>query len=216
MRKILLILITFTFSGYAFSQTQTSLVGFQNIPWGSSIDVIRTKFPEVKVKDLCKSVSSNEVEYQDFKKSLNSENASCTYLTIDKYGIEGIDYRVEFSLNKQSRLEYVSLIFQRRQLDGENYINECNAAFEKTSRLLGLRYGEGFIPANVSDFAKEFSTYTALGWVSLPTEIWIANLSGHRFSKELANISSDKTAKRDYCMVKVKYTKRVPNGASKL
>jgi hypothetical protein len=214
--KLILGIAAATYVGFTFSQPQKTLIGFQNIPWGSSVDAIKAKFPNAKKGDICKVITSNQADYLQYQKNLSADNVSCSYLYVEKYDIQGDEYLLSFDLDRQNKLAFVSLTLRRQENVSQNYINECNTAYLKAARLLESRYGEGFVPLNISDFSKDYVHNTALGWTPLPTEIWIANRSGHKLTRDLRGISEDKSVGKDFCIVKVNYSNRSSGAASKL
>ncbi len=41
-------------SNCSHADIKKPLIGFQNIPWGTKLSVIKNKFPKLAIEDLCK------------------------------------------------------------------------------------------------------------------------------------------------------------------
>ena len=195
-------------------QTQKTLIGFQGIPWGSSIQTIKTKFQNAKEEDFCKSRSDTDKNYQSLKKSLNEKNLSCISLKQYPYEIDGIKFTVAFSMDSTNRLKSVELTFGKAQDDNKNYIFECTSVFNRVSHLLEARYGTSIVVGNIDEFGKDYLNYSAKSWLPFPTQVWIAKLSGDRFLKSLA--TSLNKPESDACKVIINYSRSIPDEASKL
>ena len=216
MNKIIALsiwLLTFI-SITANAQTQKSLVGFQGVPWGSGISTVKAKFPNAKEEDFCKLMSGTTNNYQSLKSKMREDNASCINLYIEDYSIEGLKFYAQFTFDPQNRLTYVTLAFKKRQSETQDYIAECTSAFNKIARLLEARYGEDSFVKNADEFSKSYSNYAVKAWSPLPSEVWIANLSGDKFLKRMA-IELNKP-ESDVCKVQINYSKKVSHEASKL
>lgn len=207
-------LCTLIVSGSSIAQTQKSLIGFQGLPWGSTIKIASAKFPNSQQKDVCKAIADSASNYESVKKSLNEENTSCQALFIDKYMVDGINFNLKLGFDALNKLSFVTLTYRKEQSLGDGYVLECTSVYDRMSRLLEARYGEHIGVINTQGFAKDYDKYSVKAWLPLPSEIWIANLSGDRLLKRLAEIS--KKSESDVCMVKIHYTKKVSNEALKL
>lgn len=196
------------------AQVQKSLIGFQGLPWGSSISTVKAKFPNAKEQDFCKLMSGTANNYQSLKSRMRENNSSCINLYIADYSIEGLKFYAEFTFDPQNRLTYVTLAFKKRQSETQDYIAECTSAFSKMARLLEARYGEDSFIKNADEFSKAYSTYAVKGWSPLPSEVWIANLSGDKFLKSMA-LELNKP-ESDVCKVQINYSKKVSDEAFKL
>lgn len=49
------------------AQVQKSLIGFQGVPWGSSISAVKSKFPNAVEQDVCRMVTGTSNNHQSFK-----------------------------------------------------------------------------------------------------------------------------------------------------
>jgi hypothetical protein len=201
-------------SGLSMAQTQKSLVGFQGVPWGSSISTVRERFPNSKQRDVCKDLANSTNSYDSAKKNLTEDNSSCQILNVDSYMIDGIKFHLKFGFDAQNKLSFAVLDFRREQALSDKYISECISVYDRISRLLDTRYGNPISNLDTQNFAKDFDRYSVKAWLPLPSEVWVANLSGDKFLKRLAEISNK--SESDACVVKVHYTKRVSNEALKL
>jgi len=197
-----------------FGQTQKSLTGFQGLAWGSSIPNVLGKFPNAKQKDICKDLSHATNSYEAVKKKINEDNLGCISIHLDNYVVDGIKFRANFSFDISNKLKHVNLIYAKEQAEGDGYIVECNSVYDRISNLLEARYGESIGVKNIDEFGKNYSKYSVKAWLPLPTEVWIANLSGDKFLKSLRSTSNK--IEPDICQVKINYSRKVSKEAEKL
>lgn len=207
-------IFSLTISELSMAQTQKSLIGFQGVPWGTSISIVKEKFPNSKYRDVCKDYVHPTNTYDSIKKNLNELNSSCQTLNIDNYLVDGIKFHLKLAFDAQNKLNLVTLTFNKEQTVGDSYVAECTSVYNRISGLLEARYGGQISVANPEDVGSNYTNYSVKGWLPLPSEVWIANLSGDKLLKRLSEIS-DKPAS-DLCMVKVNYSKKVSSEALKL
>ena len=196
------------------AQPQKSLVGFQGIPWGSGIGVVKSKFPNAQEFDFCKSFTDSKSDYEALKSKTKAKNSNCVVIKMENYVIDGVMFYVQFSFDAQGKLTYVTLTHSRAQSESASYIAECTTAYNRVSALLESRYGEYSNVNNATDFGADYASYAVKAWVPLPSEVWIANLSGDKFLKKMA--TEFNKPESDICKVKINYSKKVPSEASKL
>lgn len=90
IKNILTLASLFTASMMANGQTQPSLIGFQDIPWGSSVQIVRSKFPQVKAWDGCKNASS--VSEATAREQFKKLDQNCVSYSIEKYTVDNADF----------------------------------------------------------------------------------------------------------------------------
>jgi len=193
-----LMLTTVLFSTSIQAQVEKSLVGFQNIPWGTKLSAIKAKQSNLQVIDMC-------VDWPLGRKAAKESNSSCRRLEDKNYLVGSTNLELTYSFDFDERLTYVTLNYQPEQLnlDELDLLKKCSATFDNLSYLLTTRYGSSFVPSNSSpQFGYEVSEYQA--WLPSPTEIWIAKSTG----------SSIKSFQP--CSVKIKYSPRHSMDAKKL
>ena len=206
--------VLFLASPFSHAQIQKSLIGFQGTPWGSSIATVKAKFPSAKEFDTCKMFSSTKNNYEALKSEAKSSNSSCQYLKIEDYVIEGLKFSAAFNFDTQNKLTFVTLTYLRQQIESENYASECTAAYNRISVLLESRYGDYSNVNNLDDFGKDYERYSIKAWAPLPSEVWVANLSGDKFINKMATELNKPVL--DVCKVKINYSRKVPSEAYKL
>lgn len=192
----------------SYGQTQKSLIGFQNIPWGSSIAVVRGKFPNVREFDYCKLLATTNKPYRQLKEEFSNKSLSCISLQVEHYPIEGNDFNLTFEFDELNRLKGVNLSAYFDSENNPKYLADCGDSFQNTENLLTTRYGEKSTVSNAEKIDDAFQDVHANVWLPLPTEVYIAKLWNSKVRKTLG--------KTDFCKVSVHYGKRVPNAASKL
>ena len=195
---LFLMLNTLLFSTSTKAQVEKSLVGFQNIPWGTKLSAIKAKQSNLQVIDMC-------VDWPLRKKAAKESNSSCRRLEDKNYLVGSTNLELTYSFDFDERLAYVTLNYQPEKSTSNEFelLKKCSAAFDNLSYLLTTRYGSSFVPSNSSpQFGYEVSEYSA--WLPLPTEVWIAKSTG-------SSIPSFEP-----CSVKIKYSPRQPMDAKKL
>lgn len=199
MKKLLLIICFVSLP--TLGQVQKSLVGFQGIPWGTPLTGVKTKFPNAKVDDICEWVKKfNDGDDAGYRKRAKDANQSCRSLEIEDYNIDGVSFRAAFTFNNAEKLQRVNII---KTFNSGDYLKECNVLFSKMTNLLDLRYGshtDGVSPESVFPYKTSIINV----WLPLPTEIWIASSSG------------GEVPYANKCEVRISYSKRISEGASKL
>jgi uncharacterized protein YxeA len=201
-------------SPLSHAQIQKSLIGFQGTPWGSSIAAVKAKFPNAKESDFCKLMAGTSNNYQSLKKRMADSNSNCISLNIDNYQIEGTKFYVEFTFDPQGRLTYVTLNYTNKQSENANYVADCTSVYNRITHLLESRYGDAMIVTNADDFGKDYTSYAVKGWSPLPSEVWVANLSGDKFINKIATELNKPVL--DVCKVRINYSRKVPSEAYKL
>lgn len=186
-------------SSTSYGQVLKNLVGFQNIPWGSSIDVVKSKVQDSRVVDECKDFDD------EFKASLRKRNVNCRVVIVDKYVINNIELNLKASFNNQAKLERVTL---SKTFSTNDFMKDCGEAFKELNFLLELRYGASEIPNLVGEGIFPYNKFDVRAWLPLPTEIWIAK------AYDIDNFY--KKRGMDSCQVKINYSKRQSDASSKL
>ena len=199
MNQLLLqITLLICFSVPVNAQVEKSLVGFQNIPWGTKLSAIKAKQSNLQVIDMC-------VDWPLGKKAAKESNSSCRRLEDKNYLVGSTNLELTYSFDFDERLTYVTLNYQPEKLalDELDLLKKCSATFDNLSYLLTTRYGSSFVPSNTSSqFGYDVSEYQA--WIPHPTEIWIAKSTG----SPLKSFHP--------CSVKIKYSPRQPMESKKL
>lgn len=187
----------------SYAQPQKNLNGFQDIPWGSTIQTVKAKFPQVKPYDSCKGAKGNEQSMREF---LSGRNTGCINYSQEKYDVDGTSFNLIFTFTLDGGLKDVVL---DRYKEGAPYIStpDCQAAYSKLGDLLKSRYGVGTpIPAGTDYLGfKElgFQNYEAQVWVLGSTQINLSLSSNHKKNENL-------------CWVNLNYTPSKQAAASKL
>jgi hypothetical protein len=196
------------------AQPQKSLIGFQGLAWGSSIAAVKSKFPQAKEIDFCKSMSGTANNYQSLKSMMAENNTGCINLAIENYMIDGIKFYAEWDFDSKGRLKHVNLKYIKAQSESQDYLSECTSAFNRVVTLLESRYGEYSLASNADELGKYYASYLVKAWSPLPSEVWVANLSGDKILKQTA--SATNKPESDICRVQIRYSKKVSDEASKL
>ena len=188
----------------ATGQSQQSLVGFQDIPWGSSIQVVKNKFPNIRPYDTCKSPEAGDEK--SVKEALNSFDKNCVSYALEKYTVGDTDYNLIFNFSVSSKLKAVHI---EKYVEGvpSDSAPKCKSSFAKLADLLVHKYGDGATPRPEDDFhgfkSFGFKNHQARLWVLGPTKIYLAN-------------SWDHSKANDLCLVSIFYTPTSQGAASKL
>ena len=160
----------------ASSQTPQSIVGFQDIPWGSSAQAVKSKFPQLKAWNACKNnVSISEADAIAAFKRLDK---NCVTYSIEKYAIENHDFNLVFSFSYAGKLNSVSI---EKYVEGIPPVSTpaCQAHYSRLKELLVNKYGAGRTPNPDDDLygfkALGFRNHDAQYWVLGPTQIYLSN-----------------------------------------
>jgi hypothetical protein len=183
------------------AQNIKSLVGFQGIPWGSSMAAVKAKFPQAKEIDLCKELDKIQDGSKTIRQQYREEDTSCAHLLVENYTVSGgVNYDLAFYFTYAGRIDQVNLSKYFRQRENPEYLTECAALFERTNNLLGINYGNGMTPANINEMKSSYRNIAAMLWIPMPTEIVLKRQWGHILLVD-AN-------RPDLCQVSISYSKR--------
>ena len=207
MRKnTLLHLLLFTFlllSNLAvWSQTQKSLIGFQDMPWGTSLKQVKSKFKKAKLIDQCDAS-------EDLKNLAKKEDRNCQILA-SEYLVDGTVFDQTFIFDASQGLKRIELQHAESNYKNKSYTDDlCNQLFSRLEYLLDTRYGPSMGVSN-SEPRLFWTRSEYLAWLPLPTEIFIAKSfeSNHPISKLSPALKS--------CEVLISYSPRVSAEAKKL
>lgn len=184
------VLVFIVFCTNAKAQIQKSLIGYQNIPWGTKLNSIKDKYPKLSTVNLC----SNWPKGPELAKR---DNFSCRRLVDENFFLLSMKMEILYLFDFQERLTSVSLEYKPNALGFE--INEienfCSKGFDKLHHLISTKYGDSLDVSNENPiFPYERSEFKA--WLPLPTEIWLAKSFGSQ-----SGINSS-------CAVKINYSPR--------
>ena len=196
--KIFIIAYILLFNIKAQAQIQKSLIGYQNIPWGTKLNFIKNDNPNLSVVDLC-------ADWPRGRELAKKEDFSCRRLVDKNLSILSLKMELEFKFDFEEKLNLVTLEYKPNALAFELSEIEkyCNESFDKLHHLIGTKYGESLEVANGNPiFPYKRSEYKA--WLPLPTEIWLA-----KSFESQSNIYSS-------CAVKIAYRPRQHSDASKI
>jgi len=197
---IWMLLITCT----ANAQVQKSLVGFQDIPWGTKLTQVRAKLTSVKIIDVC-------YNDKELKKSSIQANKSCTELTQD-YPVDGVSFINNFIFDASDRLKRVELFRLETNHQNPNYSDDaCHQLFKRLEYLLDSRYGASLDVSN-QEPRTFWSRSEYRAWLPLPTEIFIAK----SFDNKHPVYDARRDPSRKSCEVLINYSPRVSTEAKKL
>ncbi len=186
----------------AWSQTQKSLIGFQDIPWGASIKQVNGKFKNLKLIDQCDSS-------KELKSLAKKEDRSCQILT-SEYLVDGTVFDQTFIFDASQGLKRVELQHAESNNKNPSYTDDlCNQLFSRLEYLLDTRYGPSVGVSNPEP-RLFWSRSEYLAWLPLPSEIFIAKSfeSTHPITKRYPEHKS--------CEVLISYAPRVSSQAKKL
>jgi hypothetical protein len=186
----------------AWSQVQTSLIGFQDIPWGTKIKQVKTKFKNLNLVDQCEAIES-------MRSLAENEDRNCKILTSD-YTVDGTVFKQTFVFDASEGLKRVELQRHESNFTNASYTDDiCGQLFKRIEYLLDSRYGPSLGVSNPEPrFFWGRSEYRA--WLPLPTEIFISKSfeSKHPITKRDPDHKS--------CEVFIQYSPRVSSEAKKL
>lgn len=207
--KIILILAGLLLApALANAQTQKSLIGFQGIPWGSSMASVKAKFPQVKEIDYCKvfdKIAPNSGE-KTIRQRFKEEDSNCVHLLFEDYIVApDVNFNLAFYFTRAGALEQVFLSRYFKQEGNSGYLSDCIALFDRTNSLLNINYGLGVNPSNSSEIKRSYDSVVTKIWLPLPTEILLNRNWDIKLSKG--------NNMPDLCEVNVMYSKR---GVAKL
>jgi hypothetical protein len=198
-----LLIASLLFSNHAaWSQIQNSLIGFQDIPWGTKINQVKNKYKNLKLIDQCEGLDA-------LRSLAKNEDRSCKILTSD-YVVDGTIFDKTFIFDQSQGLKRVEL--QRNESNYKNTIytdDICDQLFKRIGHLLDSRYGPS---VGVTDTEPRLfwgrSEYKA--WLPLPSQIFIAK----SFESNLP--LTKKVPDHKGCEVFISYTPRISSQAKKL
>jgi hypothetical protein len=178
------------------AQTKQSLIGFQDIAWGATVEAVRNKFPQIKSHDGCRSDSKEQTE--GIRNFFKKTDRSCISYNFDKYIVDGIDFYVIFTFSSTNKLKSVVI---SKNIEGNTapVVSECQSVFTKMKNLLEIKYGGGAVPKIDSDLfgykSLGFKSHDARYWVLGQTQIYLSNSWDHKDH-----------AIFNYCQVNIDYT----------
>lgn len=210
IKIILIIAVLIMAPSLLNAQTQKSLIGFQGIPWGSSMSAVKSKFPQATEIDYCKAFDGLKVDNKSNGKTMRQrfkeEDSNCVHLYVKNYSVSsGVDYDLSFYFTQASRLEQVNLSKYFKQIDNSNYLSDCTSMYDRTNSLLAINYGYGADPTNTNEMKSSYKNIVAKLWVPMPTEIVLKRQWEFKYATDV-NMP-------DLCQVEILYSKR---GVSKL
>ena len=204
MSKIFITIIYFLLAIplVANSQTQQSLIGFQDIQWGSSVQAVKVKFPQVKPYDACKNAVG--ISEKSAKEGFAKRNMNCVSYSIEKYTIDEVNFNLVFYFDASNALNNVTV---GKYVSGVDIISmpECNSAFVKLNDLLRYKYGAG------QQSSGDIYGYMSLGFQNLEAKVWVLGPT----QLYLSNASSNPKVP-DLCWVNLSYGPSRQSNASKL
>jgi hypothetical protein len=192
------IIVIILFNTKAQAQIQKSLIGYQNIPWGTKLSSIKNKNPKLLIADLC-------LNWPQGRELAKKEDFSCRRLVDKNFSILSVKMELEFKFDYQEKLNLVTLEYIPNALGFElNEIEKhCTETFDKLHHLIVTKYGDSLEVSNETPiFPYKKSEFKA--WLPLPTEIWLAK----SFGSEVNILSS--------CSVKINYRPRQHFDANKI
>jgi len=187
------------------AQTQKSLIGFQGIPWGSSMGAVKAKFPQAKEIDYCKAFDSlkgsSRTDGKSVRQRFQEEDSNCVHLFVENYSVSaGVNYDLAFYFTQAGRLEQAYLSKYFAQENNAGYLYDCTSMFDRTNSLLTINYGYGVDPKNADEMKSGYRNIAAKLWVPMPTEIALKRMWGFIYSID--------ENKPDLCKVAILYSKR--------
>jgi hypothetical protein len=200
--KVWLIVFCFLGQAVALAQIQKSLIGFQDIPWGTPLKQVKNKFKNLNLIDQCDSST-------ELKSLAKKEDRSCQILT-SEYLVDGTVFDQTFIFDASQRLKRVELQHAESNHKNPSYSDDlCNQLFSRLEYLLDTRYGPSVGVSNPEP-RLFWSRSEYLAWLPLPSEIFIAKSfeSTHPITKRYPEHKS--------CEVLVSYAPRVSSQAKKL
>ena len=187
-----------------WAQIQKSLVGFQDLAWGTKINQVKSKLPNAKIIDVC-------YNDKELKKSSIQANKSCTELTQD-YPVDGVSFINNFIFDASDRLKRVELFRLETNHQNPNYSDDtCHQLFKRLEYLLDSRYGASLDVSN-QEPRTFWSRSEYRAWLPLPTEIFIAK----SFDNKHPVYDARRDPSRKSCEVLINYSPRVSTEAKKL
>ena len=205
IKNILTLISFFTVSMMANGQPQPSLIGFQDIPWGSSVQTVKSKFPQAKAWDGCKNASSvSEATARERFKKLDQ---NCVSYSVEKYTVDNSNFNLVFAFSYEgNKLKNVNISKHVESIPSVS-TPACQAHYSKLNELLVNKYGVGRAPNPDDDLygfkSLGFKNHDAQYWVLGPTQIYLSNSWGN-------------PSLIDYCWVDLSYTPFKKLDSSKL
>ena len=184
-----------------WSQTQKSLIGFQDIPWGTKFKTVKQKIPDLTEHKICK----NEKDIEIFKK----ENQFCSVLADEKYFISSQNYHLYFYFDSKATLQQVTILYDSQFLENINkklFLHDCYHRFNNLQSLLISRYGEPEIKEKQDENLLEADIEKTSQWFLSSTNITLRSIS--------SGIEKSKTS--NYCGLSATYSPNISSQAKKL
>jgi hypothetical protein len=185
----------------AWSQTQKSLIGFQDIPWGTKFKSVKQKIPDLTEHKICK----NEKDIEISKK----ENQFCSVLADEKYFISAKKYHLYFYFDSKATLNQVTISYDSQFLENINkklFPIDCIFRFSDLQSLLASRYGEPEINEKTEGNHLDGDIEITSQWFLSPTNITLKSV----------NSGSEKSKVSNYCGLSVTYSPTISSEAKKL
>ena len=205
--RIILAAFLMAVSAIGHTQTKKTLIGFQDIPWGSTIQFVKSKFSNAQEVDLCKVMTKglSDEEQKKFRQKLRDRDENCAYLLISNYTVANINLSLNFYFNNAGKLDTVQMDKYFLEKDSPEWNYRCSEAYLKIVQLLTINYGTPADVSNISEFKDFYNNIEGKIWLPLPTQISTKRKWGSKFAAE--------KPQNDLCFMSIDYTKR---GESKL
>jgi hypothetical protein len=157
-----------------------SLIGFNDIPWESPINIVQQKLPQSEILDSC--ITGNERTSESLRNLFKNEDTSCNRLFINKYPISGFDFSMSAVFSSEDKLKTVKLNFHSRKKKDDSSFGECAQVYKQMLSLLEFKYGASSLVSNATP-SIGFKNVEMRGWVMLPTVIYLRNSYGKKISE---------------------------------
>ena len=179
-----------------------SLIGFNDIPWETPINIVQKKLPQSEILDSC--TTEDERMTERFRNMFKNEDTSCNGLFIKKYPISGFDFSMSAVFSSEDKLKSVKLNFHSRKKKDDSSSGECAQVYKQILSLLEFKYGASSLVSNATP-SIGFKNVEMRGWVMLPTVIYLSFSHGKIFS----NFSKS-------CEVDINYNNQLSRDMDKL
>lgn len=186
IKNIAFLAIWIVSQAIANAQSSTNLIGFQDTPWGSSVQTVRAKFPQLHPYDACKNASGiSEAEARD---GFAKQDMNCVNYSVEKYAIDGMNMNLIFRFTVENKLRDVSL---DKYVQGEQSksTSTCQNTYTKLSNFLKRKYGAGEVMPSDSDKfgfkSMGFQNHNAEFWVLGQSQIYLSNSWGNSKTPDL-------------------------------
>jgi hypothetical protein len=179
--KTLFLLLQLCFAVFFLPISEAkSLIGFNDIPWESPINIVQQKLPQSEILDSC--ISENERTSERLRNIFKNEDASCNRLFINKYPISGFDFNMYADFSSEDKLKSVKLNFHSRKKKDNSSSGECAQVYKQMLSLLEIKYGTSLLVSNKTP-SIGFKNVEMRAWVMLPTVIYLSFSHGKIFSE---------------------------------